>query len=359
MDGTLEEFDNTDMFVVNLERDVSYNLMVFGYSYDKELTLGDPELSLFDENSDWLAYNDDGPNTGTDPLILDFIAPYSGDYFLAVDAFLSDGKGTYQVNVEESPPTATISDDHANDFETNSGLLIDQVGSGTLEIAGDEDVFVINFDENVSYSLAVGGLDSGAGSLADPVFTVFDNFGKVLAQNDDGGVGLDPFIEKFIPTSGGDHFISVFAYDNSIGTYQITAYETKDDHSDYPNSATRLDMESSYPVSVEGYITPNDIDLFVINMEPGKQYEIVVDTAVFVEEQNISPFDSSLNLYSIGADSTQPIKFLDTNDDAQFFDGSYLTFSPETQGDYLLEVESFISNDHGGYNIGVYEYALI
>ena len=159
------------------------------------------------------------------------------------------------------------------------------MGSGTLEIAGDEDVFVINFDENVSYSLAVGGLDSGAGSLADPVFTVFDNFGKVLAQNDDGGVGLDPFIEKFIPTSGGDHFISVFSFDgDAIGTYEIVAYETKDDHSDYPNSATRLDMESSYPVSVEGYITPNDIDLFVINMEPGKQYDIVVDTAVFAEE---------------------------------------------------------------------------
>ena len=195
--------------------------------------------------------------------------------------------------------------------------------------------------------------------MADPVFTVFDNFGNVLTSNDDGGVGFDPFIEKFIPTSGGDHFISVFAYDNSIGTYQIMAYETEDEHSDNPNSATRLDMESSYPVSVEGYITPNDIDLFVINMEPGKQYGIVVDTAVFAEEQNISPFDSILNLYSIGADSTQPIKFLDTNDDAQFFDGSYLTFSPETQDDYLLEVQSFINYDHGGYNIGVYESALI
>ena len=234
-----------------------------------------------------------------DPSISNFIAPYSGDYFIAVNAF-PGGKGTYQVVVEESRSPVPVIDDHSNNFQTGSRLLMGQMKFGTLEISGDEDVFVISLDENLSYSLSVAGRDSVAGNLADPAFSILGNSGNLIVSDDDGGIVLDPFIDSFVPSYDGDHFISVYAYDDFIGTYQIKAFATQDDHSDDPDDATRLEMEdlSTYPLSMEGYITPNYIDVFVINMKPGNEYSLVVDRDVYAEKENTSLFNSKLELYS-------------------------------------------------------------
>ena len=343
------------MFVVQLEEGLSYDMAVLGYSFDNELTLGDPTLTLYNINSNMLEFNDDGTGMGLDPSLEDFTAPYSGNYFIAVNAF-SGGKGTYKVVVEESRPALPVIDDHANNLQTTSRLLVDETGSGTLETPGDEDIFVISLDENVSYSLSVGGLDSGGGSLVDPVFTVLDGDGNLLGGNDDGGIGLDPLIDSFIPTYDGDHFISVYAYDDSIGSYQIKAYATQDDHSDDPFNATRLELEdlSTYPVSTEGYVTPNDTDVFVIGMAPGNEYVLVVDTDSFAEKEDTSPFNSQLELYSPSG-----LSKLDSNNGTEEFKGSLLTFTPEVEGDYIIAVLASNEGEYGGYNIGVYEIPSI
>ena len=124
-----------------------------------------------------------------DPSILNFIAPYSGDYLIAVNAF-PGGKGTYQVVVEESRSPVPVIDDHSNNFQTGSRLLMGQMKFGTLEISGDEDVFVISLDENLSYSLSVAGRDSDAGNLADPAFSILNNSGNLKVSDDSDPTSL-------------------------------------------------------------------------------------------------------------------------------------------------------------------------
>jgi hypothetical protein len=55
----------------------------------------------------------------------------------------------------------------------------------------------------------------------DPTLTVYDPSGNQVEFNDDGGWGLDSFIDDFVPTTSGSYNLQVDGWTNSTGAYAV------------------------------------------------------------------------------------------------------------------------------------------
>ena len=93
--GDLEFFDETDMFVVGLDQGQTYEFRVIDLDSGGG-TLNDPNLSVYDQNGNWLDYNHDSFNY--DPFI-SLVGGYDGDHYLAVERYID--AGTYNVLAQE------------------------------------------------------------------------------------------------------------------------------------------------------------------------------------------------------------------------------------------------------------------
>ncbi len=141
------------------------------------------------------------------------------------------------------PPSSTVIDDYGSDplsagavevisgLETDDGAVVDVgVAAGTIEAMGDEDWFAVTLTEGESYQLEVLGATNGGGDLADPVLTVYDAHGTMVAQDDDfettGPDGspvldLDPLLGFTAPTTG-TYFLGASAYGEATGNYTVS-----------------------------------------------------------------------------------------------------------------------------------------
>ena len=158
MAGDLENFDEIDMFVVNLEGGKTYDFRVFASASDGG-TLADPILTLYNQNENWLDYNDD--TFGYDPFIGGFVAGYSGDHYLEVKRY--NDAGTYNVLAQEGP---ALIDDHLNDFKTTSRLTLNEQMSGDLENFDEIDMFVVNLEGGQTYDFRVLTSASDGGTFS-------------------------------------------------------------------------------------------------------------------------------------------------------------------------------------------------
>jgi lysophospholipase L1-like esterase len=87
---------------------------------------------------------------------------------------------------------------------------------------GGADRFAASLVAGATYVVDLLGVSSGSGSLADPGVRVLDGSGAVLAQDDDGGLGLDSHLQFIAPTTG-DYAIQVLGVGVSGGTYRLQA----------------------------------------------------------------------------------------------------------------------------------------
>ncbi len=62
---------------------------------------------------------------------------------------------------------------------------------GTLATTGDRDWIAVELQAGTSYTVSLGGVSSGGGSLVDPYLSLLDATGSVVAEDDDGGRNYD------------------------------------------------------------------------------------------------------------------------------------------------------------------------
>ena len=95
-----------------------------------------------------------------------------------------------------------------------------QIGAqaaGVLALHGSAD-FTAALSAGQTYVVDLEGVSSGAGSLADPIVRVLDASGAVVAQDDDGGLGLDSHL-TFTPTAGGTYTIQALGVGQTAGGF--------------------------------------------------------------------------------------------------------------------------------------------
>lgn len=104
-------------------------------------------------------------------------------------------------------------------------LTVGGSAAGTLQQAGDHDVFAVQLTAGDTYTLTETGHHLGGGTLADPFLRLMNSAGAVLITDDDivNGTSPDSSI-TFTPTASGTYYLDAGAYaDGYAGTYTMAA----------------------------------------------------------------------------------------------------------------------------------------
>lgn len=156
----------------------------------------DTYLILLDDNGLELNFNDDSNGT-LNSQIGPYDLPYSGEYTAVISSFgfINGGEvgiGSFTLTVET---VALIDADYG---ERTDVSFDDDAGTYFIEFEGQAgDVISINVDSNES---------------VDTVATLLSPSGFTLATDDDGGVGLNPEIERLILSETGIHTLQLSAF---------------------------------------------------------------------------------------------------------------------------------------------------
>ena len=251
-------------------------------------------------------------------------------------------------------------DDHGNTHMAATPASLSTPASGTIEVAGDVDVFSVDLSAGVDYTMLTSNLGAGM----DSVVQLFDTNGTtLLAENDDFVAGTPTSRVDYTPALDGTYFVAVKHADAAAGTgtYEVGMVLTAvlppppapDDHGNDHMSATALTLNTAQGGVIEN---AGDFDYFSIDLQAGQAYEFMTDNLG-------AGMDTILTLYDTDG-TTQ----LDQNDDSavsQSFslasripDDPAQTFTPAAAGTYFLVVEHYSSSATGGtYDIIVMDGA--
>lgn len=323
VDSALDYQGDKDWYRIHLEGGQSYRFSLTGAG-DK--LLGDPLLTVYDAHGAQIAVDDDG-GEGLNSY-LEFTAPATGTYFLGAGGFTDDAEGSYRLSAAAG--------DIPGDATTDAVISADgDYREGNLNPAGDHDWYRLSLTDGQGVRIALNSA-TGDGALGDPLVVVYDSSGAEVARDDDGGDGLNSWLE-FQATTGGAYYVEARGFgDDSQGRYQLSV--TAGEIGNTAETAEPLAPTSDPRTGIIG--TDGDVDWFSIEMVEGRPYRINVMSA---EADPLA--DPVLTLYdSEGHQIAQ-------DDDGGAGANSYLTYASPTGGTYYAAVSSFGDTGKGHYII--------
>ncbi len=177
----------------------------------------DPVLSLYDENGNLLAENDDFSGLNSR---IDFPEPLAaGVYCIGVRA-LSDENAPIEVEViryDEQAVLAATYDMAEAAPPLDGSHPVENLGSFDTRLR--KDVRVADAAVWFQFEMPEGGLAliEAVGDVnADPVLSLFDDLGRPVSTNDDYGTGLDSLLaERLLP---GTYILAVSQFSGSTDT---------------------------------------------------------------------------------------------------------------------------------------------
>jgi hypothetical protein len=133
-----------------------------------------------------------------------------------------------EVITSETEPNDSIAaaNDWSGSFRPIAPNEYRAVLTGTISAGydGDWDFFKILVSQGDSLRIDLEGSATGKGSLIDPYLRFFDSAGTELADDDDGGDGLNSLlIWSSFPWATGEYYVVADSYAGHTGTYTLTA----------------------------------------------------------------------------------------------------------------------------------------
>jgi len=294
------------------------------YTFSVQLgTLRDSVLSLYDRNgSTRLAYNDD--YGGALASRIDWTAPASGTYYLAVAGYGTSNTGAYALSVQ------------ARNVAPQGPAIASMTASSGQVAAG------------ASVTLAVHGITSPAGTVANVRF-----------YRDANGSGQyeasDPLVGSATTVVGGEAGIALNTAGLAPGTHRFFAVAVDgnarssppvtttlsvvaaDDHGNNAATATAVNVGGS----VAGTINPGtDADWFKFQAVAGTSYTFSVQLGTLR--------DSVLSLYDRNGATR-----LAYNDDYGGALASRIDWTAPASGTYYLAVAGYGNSNTGAYTLNV------
>lgn len=266
--GLISYTGDSDWVKVGLSSGVTYVLSMTGdIGAEAKLDpLRDSLMLLRDSNGAVLGRFDDF--AGNLDARAFFTPSVSGSYFLEARSAFKYDTGAYTLSVMQTPP-----DDHASVVGASaSPLTLGTPGSGEIGIPGDSDVFKLDLQAGRVYQVSASGLANHHGTLVDPFVRVFDGQGKLLAFNNNGGVGNDAEM-YFVPTTTSTYYVEASAANaRGMGTYEVSVIQR-----DMPADEAPGDISSTVFLSPgQSYdgrlLTQGDEDWFGIRLTAGEDY---------------------------------------------------------------------------------------
>ncbi|MBI4867048.1 MAG: pre-peptidase C-terminal domain-containing protein [Candidatus Wallbacteria bacterium] len=213
--GEVETTGDVDFFFFDAKSTESYTLEV------QLGTMRDSFMTLFDrDGSTVLAANDDFGSSAAS-RIGDFQPTVGGTYFVRVRHFSRAGTGAYRVSLTASNIGAGASpDDHPGRPEATASPADDLGGTpivGSLDPAGDVDVFRLPAEAGLSYDITATSITAGGLNLA-----VLDRDGRVPVAVRTDVAGALARITGFRPVLPGVYFVVVRSTASDLtGTYRL------------------------------------------------------------------------------------------------------------------------------------------
>ena len=341
--GNLETAGDKDIFVFSGTAASTYVIDLRG-APSALGTLTDPIVTILDSDGSQIAQNDDG-GTGFESS-LTFTPSTSGEFFIEAGAFSSSLTGTYQLDVTD----VTIQDDHSGNIGGNTALSVGANQSGNLEVAGDTDVFSLDVEAGLTYTIDQKGFWSSVGNLRDPLLMLKDSTGSILSQNDDGGFRLESQI-VFTPANSETVYVEAGAFGDRTGTYEISVgasgASVGNDVADTPSSG----LGSITPgISITGNLeVGGDKDVFSLSAMSGATYQIDMRGST----SNVGTLtDPLLRVLDINGE------VLGQNDDGGRGFESSLTYTASSTGEIFIEAGAFSSALTGTYQLGVLQTSI-
>lgn len=325
IDGVLDFPTDSDWFRIRLQEGQSYR---FTLNSAGDSALGDPLLKLHNSRGEEVAMDDDGGD-GLNSY-LEFTAPSTGTYYVEARGFGDEATGGYALTANAG--------DVPDNTETDASLSADgDYREGVLSPAGDHDWYRIDLNEGQGIRVALNSAE-GADALGDPLVVLHGPDGAEIARDDDGGEGLNAWLE-YVATAAGPYYIEARGFvDDAAGRYAISVTAGEIGGS----------MEGAEPLSSTGdprissINGAGDVDWFVIELVEGRSYRFNLEG---VGEDPLA--DPLMTLYdSTGEQVAQ-------DDDGGRGTNSYLNFASPTGGPYFVGVSSFTEGGAGRYQLRV------
>jgi hypothetical protein len=324
-DGLLAPSGDRDWYRVDLAAGQSIRAGLMGSPVLNGTALDDPYLAVHGPNGEELAADDDGGD-GLNSW-LEFQAGAAGPYYIEVRGFSESAQGGYSLAIAAGEIGATP--DAAEYLQAN--------GEGRMSVLGaadDVDWFAVDLVEARPYRFYLEGTDPDA--VADPVLTIYDEEGKPVAMDDDGGAGANAYL-SFASPRGGRYFAAVSGYEGATGRYFLRVTDTE-----VPgNVNTDEYMDSNGDDRLSNIEMPGERDFFRVDLEGGVQYTIEVTASGSnpLGNPHVSLVDAS------GEDVA-------TDDDSGPGRNARLRFTSEQGGAYAISVGG-TNGAVGGYEVRI------
>lgn len=316
--STLGFPSDRDWYRIRLTEGETYRFALSGAGDD---AIGDPLLKLYDARGEELSSDDDS-GEGLNSY-LEFTAPATGNFFLEARGFSDEATGGYTLSARAGDIPA--------DASTDVSLSADgDYRDGVLATAGDRDWYRVTMAEGASMRVGLNGGD-GAGALGDPYLAVHGPDGAEIATDDDGGEGLNSWLEFTAPAAG-DYYLEARGFsEDAEGSYTLTI--TGGEIGNDANSSEALTANSEGRSSRIG--VAGDVDWFSIQLVEGRPYRFNLEGA------GADPLaDPMLTLYDSEGNEVA------SDDDGGRGLNSYITFASTSGGTYYAAVSAF--GDEGG-----------
>ncbi|PZQ47772.1 MAG: hypothetical protein DI556_16285 [Rhodovulum sulfidophilum] len=335
--STISAVGEVDNYYVYLTSGRTYYFELEG-SATGQGTLADPVMSLRPYPYTTVVATDDDGGVGLNSRIA-YTATSTGWFGLDMRGFGSN-TGSYRLNFSE--------DDYRNTPEgvgAAGNLGSGGAGTGTINYAGDRDVFAVNLTAGQTYHFEIQGSPTGNGTVADTyarLMTSSPGVGTIVAQDDDGGVGLNSRI-VYTPTASGTYYLQAGEFgDNGTGTYRVFAHADEyRDTVEGTGAAGLIDTGATRAASLQ---VAGDHDIWSTTLISGLTYTI---------GERGSPSgggtlpDAYLRVLS--AANTQ----LAADDDSGVGLDSQVTYTATSTGTHYLEAGSFGDAYAGSYTLNI------
>ncbi len=328
--GVLEQEGDVDWYRLAVRSGQRYRIALNGG--DGEGQLSDPMLRLLDANGGEILTNDDADGLNS---AIEYTPTVSGSVFVEAGAFGGALTGAYTLSVAaETAPT----DNAAAATNTRARLSLGQSVSSEIAFAGDSDWYRIRLEAGQSYRFALSG--SGDAALADPLLTMHNTDGEQVAIDDDGGEGLNAYLEFTAPTAG-NYFVEAHGFDQgATGAYTLSAV-AGDIPADASTDAT-LSAEGDYR---EAALSPGgDRDWYRVVLPEGGGMRVGLGGAESTEEALGDPM-----LVVYGPDGAE----VGRDDDGGEGLNAWLEVHAAAAGPYYVEVRGFVDDAAGRYALNL------
>lgn len=221
-------------------------------------------------------------------------------------------------------------------LSTNGSMGVNSYVYGTIETAGDTDLYRVYLDTG-NYHINLGGDPLFGNALSDTLLRVYDGAGALLRLDDDNGAGSSSYIDFTAPTAG-YYYVSATAWATGIGDYELSILD----------NIASAKLEPGMSVT-ERADTGWEGDFYSISLVGGVTYTFTLEPQAGGINSRSDPLDpltekTSLIVHNsdfshvMRGDQTTPI---------------ILTYTPPASELYRIDVNAFNNWEHGYYSLSV------